>query len=274
MAHQPIPIVVHSSGKNRGEIYKTWDIMKAGALASIEKIETDKDTPTWERNLFRTIRAASQVKAIRHRTYLSAQQAEITTPSKKKISKNYNIIAFGTSTGGPVTIAKILNAFPPDFEVPILTVMHTKDSTAFCSWLGNNCKLKVAFASDGDRLDEQKGKVLLPPNNTHLIVKKNRIVLCESPPVNFCKPSIDVLFNSLARDKTLKSIAVLLTGMGEDGAQGLKAIRDSGGYTICQDEETSVIYGMPKVAINLGAAETVLPDHQIADKIVSFTITP
>jgi len=139
--------------------------------------------------------------------------------------------------------------------------------------LSNNCRLKVAFASDGDSLEEQKGRALLPPNDIHLIVKKNRIKLSDTPPVNFCKPSIDVLFNSLVMNTALKPVAVLLTGMGEDGAQGLKTIKDRGGYTICQDEETSVIYGMPKVAINLGAAEVVLPDYQIANKILSLINT-
>ena len=185
---------------------------------------------------------------------------------------DYNIVAIGASTGGPGVIINILKDFPADFRLPILLVIHMPDSSGntFAEWLNQNCSLNVRTASEGDLLNRANGKVFVAPPGKHLIIKHNKIQFIDSPPVNFCRPSIDILFQSLAEDHGLRPIATLLTGMGQDGAIGLKDIRNNGGYTICQDETTSIIYGMPRVAEKMGAASIVLPDYQIAGKIISL----
>ncbi len=273
MAHQPTPIVIHSSSQNRGEIYKTWDAMKSGALAKIEKTDADKDYRKWENDLIRTVKSASRVKVIRHREFpLMGNKIKKQDIQPGVIRRVYNIVALGASTGGPGVIANILNYFPPDFRLPILLVIHMSKSsnTTFSGWLNDNCNLNVAFASDGEPLNGQKGRVFIAPPDKHMTVSQNRIQLLDSPEINFCRPSVDVLFQSLATDKKIRPVAILLTGMGQDGALGLKAIRDNGGYTICQDENTSTIFGMPKAAIKMKASDVVLPDHQIAQSIMKL----
>ena len=273
MVHKPTPIVVHSSAEHRGETYKTWDAMKAGALAKIEKTDAEKDTEKWENDLIQTVRAASRVHVIRRR-----KTAHMRQDLKKPVVRpqvgvgDYNIVAIGASTGGPGVIANILKDFPSDFKLPVLVVIHMPNSSenTFAEWLNENCSLNVDPAFDGELLNGKTGRVFIASSDKHLTVKRNRIRLLDSPQVNFCRPSVDVLFQSLAEDRSIKPIATLLTGMGQDGALGLKAVRDYGGYTICQDEATSVIYGMPKAAANMGAADAVLPDYKIAEKIITL----
>ncbi|MCP4021797.1 MAG: chemotaxis protein CheB, partial [Desulfobacteraceae bacterium] len=121
------------------------------------------------------------------------------------------------------------------------------------------------------RINKSPGRVFIAPPGRHMVVKEKRIKLWDSKPVNYCKPSVDVLFGSIAKEKNIRPVAVLLTGMGDDGAKGLKNIRESHGYTICQDKETSIIFGMPKKAIELNAAIQVLPDYKISEQIISLT---
>lgn len=273
MTYQPIPIVIHSSAENRGETYKTWDAMMSGALAKIEKTDADKNPEKWEKDLIRTVRAASRVKISRRRKYALRKKKEKRTDIQQQVvSGDYNIVTFGASTGGPGVIANILKAFPLDFRLPILLVIHIPDSPihTFPDWLNEHCGLNVAFASNGESLNGKKGKVFVGPPGKHMIVEHNRIRLLDSPPVNFCKPSIDVLFHSLAQDKHISPIAALLTGMMEDGALGLKAIGEAGGYTICQNKDTSIVFGMARAAIEIEAAGVVLPDYQIAREILSL----
>lgn len=268
MAHMPVPIVIHSSFGSRGESHKTWDAEMAGALAALDKSDADKDPSKWEKNLIRTVRAASRVR-------VSARPAN-SVPSGKSVSSKacgYNLVAFGISMGGPAIIARILKSLPSDFDLPVLLVIHIprSDEGSFSAWLARNCNLEVRVATDGEIIHKRKGCVFVAPINRHMTVKNGRIGIVDTPPANFCKPSVDVLFHSLAADSGAKPIAVLLTGMGQDGAKGLKAIRDAGGYTICQDEATSIVFGMPRAGIEMGGASIVLPDYRIAGEIMALS---
>lgn len=274
MSAVPCPIVILSSSTNRGERYKTWDALLAGAVARIEKTDVEKNPSRWEQELIMTVRAAARMKVEGLRHYQSPvdrDEAKI-TDRPPDTRDRYNVVAFGGSTGGIGVIANILRALPTGFALPVLLVIHLADTqeSTFGRWLDGHCRLKVAFALGGERLVDHGGSVLIAPPGRHMIVTDGTIRLDASPPVNFCRPSVDVLFDSLARDDQTTPIAVLLTGIGWDGARGLRAIKKNGGYTICQDESTSIVFGMPRAAIELGAANAVLPDHKIVSKIVAL----
>jgi len=274
MAYHPTAIIILSSSENRGAEYKSWDAMKAGALAKIRKDDAEKDHEKWKRNLISAVRAASRVHVIRRKGSLLKEHT-VKDPGigLETGTGDYNVIAIGASTGGPGVIANILKMLPHDLALPVLLVMHIADTpkNTFARWLNDNCSLHVSFASDGESLKGEKSRAFVAPPGKHMVVARGNIRLLDTPEVNFCKPSVDTLFQSIARDKTKRAIGVLLTGMGQDGALGLKAIRDNGGYTICQDESTSMIFGMPKAAIDIGAADEVLPDHRMAKRIIALT---
>jgi two-component system chemotaxis response regulator CheB len=145
--------------------------------------------------------------------------------------------------------------------VPILVVLHIDEpfSAAFADWLDAQTKHRVGYARDGEPLREAAGRVLMAPPGRHLVLSGGRVRLGTEPPRHSCKPSVDVLFESIAADCGASALACLLTGMGKDGAAGLLAIRRAGGMTIAQDEATSVVYGMPREAALIGAAERILP---------------
>ncbi|MBF0225074.1 MAG: chemotaxis-specific protein-glutamate methyltransferase CheB [Desulfobacterales bacterium] len=273
MENYPLPIVVHSPADNKRELYKTWDALSAGALARIDKNVDEEDPIKWEKDLLRTLRAASRIKVIRKRKKMFIYDHNQRVNMIQAQSNNrYNIVVIGASTGGPGVIANILKGLPSNFPIPILLVIHigSTSSLTFADWLGSNCSLKVSFASNGELITNEKGRVFIAPYDKHMIVEGQKIKLIDTPHVNFCRPSVDVMFNSVADNLSLKPMGLLLTGMGQDGAMGLKNIKDKGGYTICQDEVTSVVFGMAQAAITLGAVDVVLPDHLISEKIMSL----
>lgn len=277
MAAVPCPIVILSSFINRGERYKTWDAMVAGAVACIEKTDAEKNPLRWEKELVRTVQAAARIKVgiLKHyRAPAGRDKEKIEDLPPLDTAGRYNVVAFGGSTGSIGVIGIVLRAFPADFELPVLLIIHLSDTqeSTFAQWLDSRCRLRVAFASGDEKLVDQRAKVLIAPPGRHMIVTDGIIRLVASEPVNFCRPSVDVLFDSLSRDSRAKPIGVLLTGIGRDGARGLKAIKEQRrGYTICQDEATSIVFGMPKAAIEMGGAHAVLPDHEIARKIMKLS---
>jgi two-component system chemotaxis response regulator CheB len=156
---------------------------------------------------------------------------------------------------------------PHGFPLPILLVIHIGKlfAPAFADWLDGQSPVRVAYAADGDPLPPfGEGRVLMAPPDSHLVLRQGKLRLTQDPERHSCRPSVDVLFASLAQELGADCAACLLTGMGTDGAEGLLAIRRAGGRTIAQDEATSVVFGMPREAILLGAAEQVLPLEEIA----------
>lgn len=168
------------------------------------------------------------------------------------------------STGGPNALAELMNGLGSDFRLPILIVQHITSgfSTAFASWLNDVCPLQVVQARAGMRAEP--GHVYVPPADRHLTLKNRHLCLNHAPLVSMQRPSGTVLFESMAEDLGARAIGVLLTGMGDDGAQGLQAISKAGGHTIVEDESTAVVYGMPGAAVALGAARESLPLHRVA----------
>jgi two-component system chemotaxis response regulator CheB len=269
MQTAPSAIILHSASKETEVRYKIWDAISSGALDTINK-EISKTHPVkWKNQLKMTIRAASRMKKFSSKQrYPGSKEASIC----KKKNRKCNLLAFGVSTGGPAIISKILKSFPKNCSVPILLVIHMSNTGTdmFPEWLSNKSGIDVILAKNNMNIFDNNGKVLLAPHNLHIEVCNQKIRLFQSEPVNFCMPSIDVLFFSLAKNIYVNPVAVLLSGMGNDGAKGLKAIHDNGGYTICQDESTSAVFGMPKAAIEYEAADIVLADNQISEHIFSL----
>jgi len=268
MNSNPIPIIIHSASNENGIKSKIWDAITAGALDTINKQDAETNPIKWENNLKRTIRAASRIKVKKQ----SNNKKINNIIPKNKPKEKYNLIAFGISTGGPAIISKILKFFPKNFDLPIILVIHMNSTgtDSFPEWLGEKSSIKVKFAQNHMNVFEQNGVCLVAPHNYHIKLNNNILKIFKSEPVNYCMPSIDVFFNSLAQNSIIKPIAVLLSGMGYDGAKGLKEIKENGGYTICQDESTSAVFGMPKAAIDINAANIVLPDYNIPNKIFSL----
>lgn len=281
MAYCPTPILVVSSATNRGELLETCEALAAGALDALEKPHGGELDDAWERNLVSTIKLLSRIKVITHpRARLgSIGQAKLAGPPDAVASSRAGqprLIAIGVSTGGPAALVEVFRGLPRGFPLPILVVIHIGKlfASAFAEWLDGQSPIRVAYAKDGDALPVYgDGRVLLAPPEHHLVVRQGRLRLIDEAERHSCRPSVDVLFTSLAREVGRDCAACLLTGMGKDGAEGLLAIRRAGGRTIAQDESTSVVFGMPKEAILLGAAEHVLPIDRIAQALASFAST-
>jgi two-component system response regulator WspF len=179
------------------------------------------------------------------------------------------LVAVGASAGGPGALAKLLASIPKEFPAAIVIVQHVDEqfATGMAEWLSRDSLLPVRIAVEGDQI--LPGTVLLAATNDHLSLKANdRLGYTIEPSGCVYRPSIDVFFNSICEWWSGDAVGVLLTGMGRDGAKGLKALRDKGYYTIAQDQASSAVYGMPKAAIALGAAVGVLPIERIAGRLI------
>jgi two-component system chemotaxis response regulator CheB len=273
MAYCPTPILIVSSSTNRGDLYKTYDALAAGALEVLEKPMGDETDGAWERNFVSIVKLVSRVKVITHvRGRLrNASKMPLTPPVEEPAA--YRLAAIGASTGGPAALLEILRNLPSDFPLPILVVIHIGEAFGglLAEWLDSQSRLRVSCAVDGEPLpDAGRARVILAPPGRHLVLSQRRIHLTDDAERYSCRPSIDVLFESVAREIGAQSIACLLTGMGRDGAQGLLAIRRAGGRTLAQDEATSTIFGMPQEAIRIGAVERVAGLHEIAPSMVAL----
>ncbi|MBE2972315.1 chemotaxis response regulator protein-glutamate methylesterase, partial [Burkholderia cepacia] len=181
------------------------------------------------------------------------------------------LIAIGASAGGPGALASVLGGLPADFNAPIVIVQHVDRAFAegMAQWLDGQTSLAVRVAREGDR--PQPGVALLAATDDHLrITRAGTLEYTREPAATPYRPSVDVFFNSLTEHWPGRVIGVLLTGMGRDGAIGLKALRMKGYHTIAQDEATSAVYGMPKAAATLGAARAILPLGRIAGELAAL----
>ncbi len=263
MAYCPTPILIVSASTNRGELFKTYDALAAGAIDVLEKplgIESDTD---WEQRLVAAVRMVARIRAIRHpraRLGRLGQSRPSSTENRVPVSAGTRVVAFGASTGGPNALLNVLRGLPAAFPLPILVVLHISEpfAPALAEWLDTQLPLQVRYAIDGEPLPVH-GCVVMAPPNRHLELSHGRLKLTQGDERHSCRPSVDVLFESIALDRGAGSVACLLTGMGRDGAQGLLAIRQQGGITVAQDEATSVVFGMPAEAIKLNSAMHVLP---------------
>lgn len=262
MAHCPTPILVVSSSFNRGEVFKTYDALAAGAVDVLEKPTGAEPEGAWERGFVAHVKLVARIPVITHpRLRLATARNRLSPESATTMPERRSaILAIGASTGGPAAIVEVLRGLPDSVRQPILLVMHIGEpfGTSFAEWLDVQTARRVAYPRDGDRVGTADGRVVMAPPGRHLVVRDGRLRLTLDPERHSCRPSVDALFESVAREYGRAAAAVLLTGMGRDGAAGLLDIRRAGGLTIAQDEATSVVYGMPREAVALGAAEQVL----------------
>lgn len=284
MAYFPTPILIVSSSTNRQEVFKTLDALAAGALDVLDKPIGDEPDGAWESKLIATIKLLARIRVITHpRARLSALKRPSLPPEQVQRTprpgtgpiarRTLRLVAIGASTGGPGAIVEILRTLPANFRLPVLLVMHINEpfGTAFAEWLDGQVAMDVRYARDGELLADITGCVAMAPPDWHLVVRNERLHLTKDAERNFCRPSVDILFESLAREQGAVTAACLLTGMGRDGAGGLLDIRHAGGLTIAQDEATCVVYGMPREAIIIGAAERVLPLDEIGPAVAALS---
>lgn len=278
MAHCPTPILIVSASINRGELFKIYDALAAGAVEVLEKPTGTEADGVWETRFLSTVKIVARISVITHprarlealrgaaARALPARSAPVGPPAKCRL------VAIGASTGGPGAIVEILRHLPPRFDLPILVVLHMDEpfGAAFADWLDGQTQRRVAYPHDGTPIDQAIGRVMVAPSGRHLMVRDGRLRLTLDDERHFCRPSVDVLFESVAAECGASAAACLLTGMGRDGAAGLLAIRRAGGITIAQDEATSVVYGMPREAALLGAAMHVLRIEEIAPRLASL----
>ena len=283
MRTQPTPIVVTSGALSRTGVNITMDALRAGALTVIEKpLDTDRpDHPKLARRLCTQIKIMSQVQVIRQRearldssgriaeTAAPLPSVSVVNPSPvaQAPAGGYRILGLVASTGGPNALARVLGALPRDFPLPVVLVQHigAEFVTGFAAWLDTQVPMPVSTAVHGERV--KSGRVYVAPGGRHLTLKGDLVLLTSDPPVSGQRPSGTVLFQSLADSFGASGIGVLLTGMGDDGAQGLLAMRRSGACTVTEDETTAVIYGMPAVAMQIGAVQVSLPLEAIGARI-------
>jgi two-component system chemotaxis response regulator CheB len=277
MAHCPTPILIVSASTNRGELFRTYDALAAGAVDVLEKPLGDERDGEWERRFLAAVKLVSRIKVITHPRgrlgKLGQSRRDLPSLSSPgSASASLQVAAIGASTGGPAALVEVLRGLPVGFPLPTLMVLHINEpfGKAFADWLDGQTTHRVAYAREGEPVAEVAGRVAMAPPGHHLIVTRGRLRLTSDPERHSCRPSVDVLFESLAREYGSATVACLLTGMGRDGAAGLLEIRRAGGMTIAQDEATSIVYGMPREAVLLGAAEQVLALPDIGPAIAAL----
>lgn len=279
MSQQPTPVVVISSFTPK-DSHMAIRAYEYGAVEVL--LKPDLSTPQKEieaRSIIDVIRAAASAKVIR-KTHapepivqpqvVPKYTADAVIPKIKMPLENIHtdtVITIGASTGGTEAIRILLEAMPVNCP-GIVIVQHMPEvfTRSFADRLNQLCKIHVKEAENGEMIS--RSKALIAPGNRHLLLKKRGtqyvVELNDGPAVNRHRPSVDVLFRSVAQSAGKNAVGVILTGMGNDGAEGMLEMKNTGAYTIAQDEKSSIVWGMPKEAINLNAALSVLPLDQIA----------
>ncbi len=276
METTPVPIVIVTSSCDMRTLENSFKAIDAGALSVLEKPQ-GIGHPNFTKNvkdLITTIKLMSEIKVVRRWS-----QKQRTMQSEETIDRNIvpasskvEVVAIGASTGGPPVIERILSGLPKTFAPPILIVQHMTEGfiRGFTEWLGQTSALPVHLAFNGSIA--RGGHVYIAPDNLHMKIDPGGRIACLSgSPKNGVRPSVSILFETVALRYGKNAVGVLLTGMGKDGAEELKVMRDKGAITIAQDEQTSAVYGMPKEAVKLDAAKYILPVDRVASVLTTLT---
>jgi two-component system, chemotaxis family, protein-glutamate methylesterase/glutaminase len=268
MEDSPMPIIIVTASWDARDIHTTFRAMEAGALVVLERPAGLSDL-NYKKNageLIQNIKLMSEVKVVRRWKRKPAKETfYVQTGGILKTENEIKVVAIGASTGGPVVIYNILSGLPKEFMTPILIVQHMAPGfmLGFVDWLDKASHYIVSIASHGNFL--QPGHAYIAPDGFHMGVEMNgRIFLNSDEAENHARPSVSYLFRSVANAYRKNAIGLLLTGMGKDGANELKVMKDKGAITIAQNRETSIVFGMPGEAITLGATDYVLPAEEIS----------
>jgi two-component system chemotaxis response regulator CheB len=284
MVEAPTPIVIISSTIDPKDVTTAMHALRAGALTALPKPPAP-GSPGFEeaaRSLVETVKAMAQVKVVRRwpepaprrppDLLRKGRSGPVVMPLSLPVGSApplNNVVAIAASTGGPAALHRIVSDLPATFPAPILIVQHISPSfiQGVADWLDNASELRVKVAEDGEPI--VPGTAYLAPDDAHLGVRRpGHVVLSRHGPIGGFRPSGDFLFESVANTFGASTIAVVLTGMGRDGSDGLRTVRDKKGRIVSQDEATSVVFGMPAAAIASGAVDNIAPLSNIAPVLV------
>ena len=269
MSFRPVPVIMISSYTRENSV-RTFEALNAGALDFVSKPTGDIKTGLrkLKHEITTKLKSATQAKI---KPFVLLGKSKKPVPIGENMASN-KIIVIGASSGGTQAIQKLLEGMPSNINgIVIVQHMPARFTNAFAKRLNELFPMKIKEAEDGDRID--RGYVLVAPGGCHLEVAKDPmgyyIQLKDGRPVKHQRPSIDIMFHSVAKTATSDGIGIILTGMGDDGADGLLAMKQAGAFTVAQDEASSVIFGMPKAAIERGAATVVAALDDIASAVIS-----
>ena len=268
MASHAVPILVVTT---RGDAHTAYAAISKGALDLVVKPDINLDSA---REFISKLKLLSKVRVITHLVGHRAAKEINAPPHPVPDGKQSDrIVAIASSTGGPDALSVVLSRLPERFPCSVVIAQHISDGFAagMVEWLRGLSNLDIKVAAEGDYLTA--GMVYVSPSEKHMEVNNSRrISLIDRHPKDIYRPSCDVLLSSVATVYGRKSIGVILTGMGSDGAMGIRKIKEAEGLTVAQDEKTSVVFGMNKVAIDSGCVDKILPLDAIADEVVRFAV--
>lgn len=278
--HRHLPVVMFSTVTERGAAttiealslgandYVTKPANVGSAAAALEKIRGELIP-----KIRAQVSAAARFSApVTQASPVPAPRTPLLRPAPHRGQSPVEVVAIGTSTGGPNALGEILPLLPRNFPVPIVIVQHMPPifTRFFADRLSSKSQIHVCEAANGQQL--LSGEAYIAPGDFHMIVERvngaNRVRIHQEHPENSCRPAVDVLFRSVAQVYTSRTLAIVMTGMGQDGLRGCEHIREAGGQVLAQDAATSVVWGMPGAVVNAGLAEMVLPLTQLAAEIV------
>lgn len=274
MQTNPVPIVVISSGADRPELMMAFKAIQAGALEVLSKPsfrDASQDAEA-NRRLVRTVKALAGVKVIRRR--VPPERTEVAPPSPRPSPRaRQRMVGVAASTGGPAALNHLFSSLPGDLPVPIVVVQHIAPGFlgGLVQWLSSGSRNSIKIAEEGERA--QPGTIYFAPEEHHLHVGPGGyFTLSSGPPISYVRPSATPLFESIAKAYGSSAIGVVMTGMGADGAVGLKLLHDRGGLVLAQDAATSVVYGMAKAAVELGAVDEELPLQALGPRLLEVIL--
>lgn len=285
MAERPTPVVICSSLAEQGE-QATFEALSAGAIAIITKpkIGLKNFLEDASNDIVQAVRSAaranmralggSQLSIPNFNRPKNTADVMLSPASNRALERTTDqVIAIGTSTGGTQALEAVLTKLPATcLGIVIVQHMPEKFTAMFAERLNGLCQIEVLEAKNGDRVIP--GRALIAPGGKHMMLKRSGaqyvVDVADGPLVNRHKPSVDVLFRSVAKFAGANALGIILTGMGDDGARGMKEMHEAGAKTIAQDEQSCVVFGMPKEAIKLGVVDQTLPLNQISSAMVSY----
>jgi two-component system, chemotaxis family, protein-glutamate methylesterase/glutaminase len=276
MERCPTPIVIVTASATAEEAATSFRAVEVGALAVVSRPRGigHPEHAVGVKQLQDTVRLMSEVRVVRRWPRLIVPPAPLAGPPRElpplEPHAPVQLIAIGASTGGPLALQALLSQMPKDLPVPVLIVQHMAPGFAhgFVEWLSRVCNLRMSVARQSEFL--HPGHVYVAPDDFHMGVAGGRILLSSRERENGLRPSASFLFRSVVHTYRQRAVGILLTGMGTDGAEELKQLHDAGAVTIAQDEESSVVHGMPGHAIKIGAAGMVLPPEGIARAVAAL----
>lgn len=271
MKYHPMPVIVVSSVTPKGSD-TALRALNLGAVDVVSKPGSAYSVADLSSTLIEKIRVAASARIVRTQEHPTADAAR-PLQAGSVLQTTHQVLAIGASTGGTRAIEAVLTQLPADTPGTVI-VQHMPEAftAAFADRLNGICRMEVREAKTNDAV--VTGVALIAPGNQHMVLRRSgarySVVVKTGPPVHHQRPSVDVLFHSVAQQAGRNSLGVILTGMGADGAQGLLAMRNAGAHTIAQDEKSCVVFGMPKEAINCGGAEFTVPLGAIPSRVLGL----